>query len=323
MGEDLAEGILRGNMASLSKAITLVESKREKDRPRAWALLEELLPHTGQSLRIGISGPPGVGKSTFIEALGCLLIGRGHRVSVLAVDPTSPLGGGSIMGDKIRMEKLSREEGAFIRPSPTAQGADNSITAVTRESILLCEAAGYDIIFVETVGVGQSEYRVADMVDCFILLVLPHAGDGIQGIKRGILELAHIIVVNKADGPLEEEVQRALLVYRQGLEGIPGPREECGGPAVVASSSLDENKTALVWEKIEEFRKRAIESGYFHSNRQRQQEGWMEDIMERILWERLDRMKREDPLCLRLKSRVREGQITPLGAAKELWDHFL
>lgn len=321
MGHDLAQHILRGDLASLAKAITLVESKKQEDRGRAQSLLEELLPHTGNSLRIGISGPPGVGKSTFIEAVGPLFVEKGYKVSVLAVDPTSPLGGGSIMGDKLRMEKLSRKKGAFIRPSPTASGPEASITGVTRESMLLCEAAGFDVILVETVGVGQAEYRVEGMVDCFVLLVLPHGGDGIQSIKRGILELADIIVVNKVDGILEEEGERVSFIYKQALEGARRPKE-FWPPPVMTCSSLDEGKTTLVFETIERFRKMANDSGYFHKNRKYQQERWMEDTMDHILWERLYKIKTEDPLYLRLKSQVREGQTTPLRAAKELMDHL-
>ena len=211
-----AEAILTGDRRALAKAITLVESQRPHDVEAAQTLLKSLLPHTGNSIRIGITGVPGVGKSTFIEAFGQHVIEQGHRLAVLAVDPSSPVAGGSILGDKTRMEALSREEAAFIRPSPAGR-ALGGVAFKTRESLLLCEAAGFDIILVETVGVGQSEHQVAGMVDFFLLLMLPGGGDELQGIKKGILELADAIVVNKADGSSESLARTTQQHYRSAM----------------------------------------------------------------------------------------------------------
>ncbi|MDP5071718.1 MAG: methylmalonyl Co-A mutase-associated GTPase MeaB, partial [Congregibacter sp.] len=221
------QSILAGNRRALAKAITLTESSLPAHRNQAQALLETLLPHTGRSIRIGISGVPGVGKSTFIESFGLLLLSAGHRVAVLAVDPSSPLAGGSIMGDKTRMERLSREEHAFIRPTPSG-GTLGGVAQKTRETMLLCEAAGYDIIIVETVGVGQSEFQVAGMVDFFMLLMLPGGGDELQGIKKGIVELADALVINKSDGESEgiaaatqSQYQSALSLLRSDAHWTP------------------------------------------------------------------------------------------------------
>ena len=211
-----AEAILTGDRRALAKAITLVESQRPQDVETAQRLLKRVLPHTGNSIRIGITGVPGVGKSTFIEAFGQHVIEQGHRLAVLAVDPSSPVAGGSILGDKTRMEALSREEAAFIRPSPAGR-ALGGVAFKTRESLLLCEAAGFDIILVETVGVGQSEHQVAGMVDFFLLLMLPGGGDELQGIKKGILELADAIVVNKADGSSESLARTTQQHYRSAM----------------------------------------------------------------------------------------------------------
>ncbi|MFZ5603690.1 MAG: methylmalonyl Co-A mutase-associated GTPase MeaB, partial [Pseudomonadota bacterium] len=210
------EALLQGNRRALAKAITLTESKLDSHRQEAQQLLESLLPHTGNSIRIGITGIPGVGKSTFIEAFGLHLIRAGKKVAVLAVDPSSPITGGSILGDKTRMEVLSQQENAFIRPSPSG-GALGGVAQKTRESMLLCEAAGYDVILVETVGVGQSEYEVASMVDFFLVLMLPNAGDELQGIKKGILELADAIVINKADGAARAMADQARHHYNNAL----------------------------------------------------------------------------------------------------------
>ncbi len=210
------DGIRQGNRRALAKAITLVESKLDEHRHDAQKILEQVLPETGNSIRIGITGIPGVGKSTFIEAFGLYLIEQGKKVAVLAVDPSSPIAGGSILGDKTRMELLSRQEEAFIRPSPS-EGALGGVAQKTRETMLLCEAAGYDVILVETVGVGQSEYQVAGMVDFFMVLMLPNAGDELQGIKKGIMELADALVINKADGESENLAQQTRSHYQSAM----------------------------------------------------------------------------------------------------------
>src|SRR5210317_848327 len=216
MSEFDLDNLLSGNRRALAKAITLVESKLTAHREQAQGILEQVLPDTGNSIRIGITGVPGVGKSTFIEAFGLYLISQGKRVAVLAVDPSSPIAGGSILGDKTRMEMLSREQAAFIRPSPS-EGALGGVAQKTRESMLLCEAAGYDVILVETVGVGQSEYQVAGMVDFFMLMLLPGGGDELQGIKKGIVELAHALVINKADGDALGTAQNTRTQYASAL----------------------------------------------------------------------------------------------------------
>ena len=208
---------ISGDRRSLAKAITLIESSRPEDNTQAQHFLEKILPHTGKSLRVGITGVPGVGKSTFIESFGLFLINKGFKVAVLAIDPSSPISGGSILGDKTRMEQLSQNENAFIRPSPSL-GFLGGVAQKTRETILLCEAADFDYVLVETVGVGQSEYEVADMVDFFMVLMLPNAGDELQGIKKGILELADCVVINKADGDILPQAERTLAQYTSAME---------------------------------------------------------------------------------------------------------
>jgi LAO/AO transport system kinase len=212
-----ADKIVLGDRRSLAKAITLIESSRPEDNKAAQTLLEKLLPHSGKSLRLGITGVPGVGKSTFIESFGLFLINKGHKVAVLAVDPSSPISGGSILGDKTRMEVLSQNENAFIRPSPSL-GFLGGVAQKTRESILLCEAAGFDFVIVETVGVGQSEFDLADMVDFFLVLMLPNAGDELQGMKKGILELADAVIINKADGNFLPQANQTMAQYSSAME---------------------------------------------------------------------------------------------------------
>ncbi|RJF88125.1 methylmalonyl Co-A mutase-associated GTPase MeaB [Oleomonas cavernae] len=248
----LADGILAGQRRALARAITLVESTRADHRAQASRLLERLLPATGRSIRVGFSGPPGVGKSTFIEAFGTHLVRAGHKVAVLAVDPSSSLSGGSILGDKTRMETLAREANAFIRPSPSS-GTLGGVTRRTREAMLLLEAAGFDVVFIETVGVGQSETAVADMVDLFVLLASPAGGDDLQGIKRGIMELADLLVVTKADGDLAQPAQRAAAELRAALH-LMRPKVSCWRPKVLTVSSVAARGLDEVWAVIGEFR---------------------------------------------------------------------
>src|SRR5210317_1818887 len=236
MSEFDLEPLLSGNRRALAKAITLVESKLERHREQAQGILEQVLPHSGNSIRIGITGVPGVGKSTFIEAFGLYLIEQGKRVAVLAVDPSSPIAGGSILGDKTRMEELSRREEAFIRPSPS-EGTLGGVAQKTRETMLLCEAAGFDVILVETVGVGQSEHQVAGMVDFFLVLMLPGGGDELQGIKKGIVELADAIVINKADGDSETIARTTQQHYRSALGLLK--HASFWQPQVLACSALN------------------------------------------------------------------------------------
>jgi len=245
---DLADGIRRGDRRALAQAITLVESTRADHRTRAAHVLDTVLSSTGSAIRVGISGTPGAGKSTLIEALGTDLTGAGHRVAVLAVDPSSSVSGGSILGDKTRMESLARDPNAFIRPSPTA-GHLGGVARRTREASLLCEAAGFDVVLIETVGVGQSETAVAEMVDCFVVLVAPGGGDDLQGIKRGILELADVIVVNKADGDLRPAAERALADHRSVLQ-LMRPKHEGWTVPVIAVSALEGRGIDDVWQQI-------------------------------------------------------------------------
>ena len=267
----LVEGLLRGERRALAKAITLVESARADHQRRAGALVETLLAHTGRALRIGISGVPGVGKSTFIEALGIHLLERGHRVAVLAVDPSSSVSGGSILGDKTRMERLSQRLEAFIRPSPSA-GTLGGVAQKTREAMLLCEAAGFDVVIVETVGVGQSETAVAGMTDAFVLLQLPNAGDELQAIKKGVVELADLIVINKADTDARaaalarSQIRTALAMIRH-----PSPNWT---PPVLTLSALEARGIDEFWREIERFRGVMERSGEFEAKRRRQALDW-------------------------------------------------
>jgi LAO/AO transport system kinase len=238
-------GVRAGNVAVLARALTLIESSSPRHQPLAEDLLTRLLPHTDRAIRVGITGAPGAGKSTFIEALGLHLVGRGLRVAVLAVDPSSGLSGGSILGDKTRMPRLAASPAAYIRPSPSA-GTLGGVARKTRESMLVCEAAGYDVVLIETVGVGQSETVVADMTDCFLALMLPGAGDELQGIKRGLLELVDVIAVNKADGPTVAAAELAAQQYRTALQPLAGRREDA--PPVLTCSALYGQGVEAVWE---------------------------------------------------------------------------
>src|SRR5512133_1462581 len=273
----LVDGVLAGQRRALAKAITLVESTRADHQQRAQHVLNALLPRTGGAVRLGISGVPGAGKSTFIEALGVWLIERGHRLAVLAVDPSSTVSGGSILGDKTRMELLSQREEAFIRPSPSA-GSLGGVAEKTREAMLLCEAAGYDVIIVETVGVGQSETTVAGMVDMFCLLQLPNAGDDLQAIKKGIVEIADIVVINKADiDPAATEVTRAQ--WRNALHMLR-PASPRWSPPVIALSALHKEGIADFWEQVEKYQAALKPTGEFQQKRQHQSLSWMWQLIE-------------------------------------------
>jgi LAO/AO transport system kinase len=306
-----------GDRRSLAKAITLAESSREPDRALAQDILEQCLPYTGDSVRIGITGIPGVGKSTFIEAFGLHLLSLGKRVAVLAVDPSSPIAGGSILGDKTRMEELSRQEAAFIRPSP-ASGTLGGVAQKTRESILLCEAAGYDVILVETVGVGQSEYQVAGMVDFFMVLMLPNAGDELQGIKKGIMELADALVINKADGEtlnLAEQTRRHYSAALGLLRHAPHWQ-----PRVTTCSSTEGRNIDDLWDMITEFQAAATECGAFGDRRERQARDWMHQLIDEMLKQRLRGNPRVRELMPRLEAQVVAREITPYKAASLILD---
>jgi LAO/AO transport system kinase len=307
--------LLQGNRRALAKAITLTESKLDSHRQQAQELLESLLPHTGNSIRIGITGIPGVGKSTFIEAFGLYLIKQGKKVAVLAVDPSSPITGGSILGDKTRMEVLSQQNSAFIRPSPSG-GTLGGVAQKTRESMLLCEAAGYDVILVETVGVGQSEYEVASMVDFFLVLMLPNAGDELQGIKKGILELADAIVVNKADGAARQMAEQTRQHYSNALGILQ--HSAFWQPRVLLCSALENHNIDTIWAMIDEYRNKAQDAGVFAHKRSRQNQEWM----WRLVHELIDRRLKHDPhakaVCDAMQNKVIAAQTTPYIAAHRI-----
>ena len=304
-----------GNRRSLAKAITLVESTLERHRQEAQQVLEQLLPHSGNSIRIGITGIPGVGKSTFIEAFGLHLISLGKKVAVLAVDPSSPIAGGSILGDKTRMELLSRESNAYIRPSPS-QGALGGVAQKTRETMLLCEAAGYDVVLVETVGVGQSEYQVAAMVDFFMVLMLPNAGDELQGIKKGIIELADALVVNKADGESINLAQQTQRHYQNALHLLKP--NSFWSPQVVSCSAQNNEKIDAVWSMVCDFHQQALANDVFDSNRSKQNEAWMKSLLFELLQQKLMNNPAVKKLLPTLQKKVIDGETTPLTAARTL-----
>ena len=309
------DALLTGNRRALAKAITLVESRREDDREASQQLLNGLLPRTGNSIRIGITGVPGVGKSTFIESFGMALIERGHRVAVLAVDPSSPIAGGSILGDKTRMEQLSRRPEAFIRPSP-AGSALGGVALKTRESLLLCEAAGYDVVLVETVGVGQSEHQVAGMVDFFLVLMLPGGGDELQGIKKGILELADAIVINKADGPSEAMANTTRQHYRGAMSLLKHP--SFWQPEVLTCSALEHRGVADIWAMIERYRAEAQDNGTLQQKRADQNLAWMRQLIDELLRMRLTQDANVRSTLPSIERKVKDEQLTPLAAALDV-----
>ncbi len=312
----LAEQVARGERAALARAITLIESRRPDHRRRAEALLQTLLPRTGNAVRVGITGVPGVGKSTTIDALGSHLTAAGHKVAVLAVDPSSTRTGGSILGDKTRMARLGTDPNAFIRPSPSG-GTLGGTAAKTRETMLLCEAAGFDVVLVETVGVGQSETAVADLTDTFLVLMLPGAGDELQGIKKGVLELADIVAVNKADGDNLPRARAAAGEYRAALH-LLGARQPFWSPRVLTYSALTDDGVAQVWEAVLDHRKAAEAAGALAATRQAQQVRWMWTLLQ----ERLAEKVRTDPAIKArlpgLERSVADGTLAPTIAANEI-----
>ena len=315
------EGVRSADRASIGRAITLVESNLPEHREMAQELLTELLPLAGSSHRIGITGVPGVGKSTFIETLGSTLTGRGRRVAVLAVDPTSSRTGGSILGDKTRMTTLANDPSAFVRPSPTS-GELGGVTRMTRETMLICEAAGYDVVLVETVGVGQSETVVADMVDFFLVLMLPGAGDELQGIKKGILELADMIAVNKADGPNANAAEAAAREYEIALH-LTAPASPLWSPPVLTCAGLTGAGVNELWEKVEEHRSILSEAGELEGRREQQNVRWMWSMLDDRLNDRLRSHPSVRTLLPELESQVRAGTTTPVSAVDQLLEAFL
>jgi len=313
---DLAAALRRGERAALARAITLVESTRTDDRAAARRLIQAILDNTGQAIRIGITGVPGVGKSTTVDTLGTYLTGRGHRVAVLAVDPSSQRTGGSILGDKTRMARLAADPNAFIRPSP-ASGTLGGVAAKTRETMLLCEAAGYDVILVETVGIGQSETAVADMTDFFLVLMLPGAGDELQGIKKGVLELADMIAVNKADGDNIARAKAAAAEYRAALH-ILTPRTATWTPPVLTYSALANTGIAELWDRILEHRERTTASSELTARRRDQQIKWFWSLLEARLMERLRSDPRLREKVKTIEAAVGAGTVSPGLAADEV-----
>jgi len=318
--EALARGVLAGERAQVARAITLVESVRSADAPRARALLELLAPHAGKAHRVGLSGVPGVGKSTLVDALGLQLVEAGHRVAVLAVDPSSTLSGGSILGDKSRMSRLAVADAAFIRPSPSATSL-GGVARRTREAMTVVEAAGYDVVLVETVGVGQSEVAVAGMVDTFVVLLLPGAGDELQGIKKGILELADIVAVNKCDGEKVKEARAAVSDHSAALRYLR-PRDARWTPRVLAVSGATGAGLDELWEAITAHRATLAADGELEAQRRRQQERWVWALIEEGL---LEAFRAHPSVRAELKSTladVQAGTLQPSHAADRLLGVF-
>jgi LAO/AO transport system kinase len=315
--ESNLKALRAGNRRALAKAITLVESTRDSDREGAQQVLEQALPYTGNSIRIGITGIPGVGKSTFIEAFGLHLIAQGKRVAVLAVDPSSPIAGGSILGDKTRMEELSRREEAFIRPSPAGTTL-GGVAQKTRETMLLCEAAGYDVILVETVGVGQSEYQVAGMVDFFMVLMLPNAGDELQGIKKGIMELADALVINKADG---ESMNLANMTKKHYTAAMTLMKHALHwAPQVMTCSALTGESIGAVWDMVSEFENVSRKEDTLQTKRDNQARDWMYHLVNELLQLKLKSNSEAKALLPKLEQQVVQGEITPYTAARRIMD---
>jgi LAO/AO transport system kinase len=319
--QHIADGVRTGDIRALAKAITLIESRNPDHSRAATTLLDELLPNSGQSIRVGISGVPGVGKSTLIEALGLMLIDQGHRIAILAVDPSSQLTGGSILGDKTRMELLSREKNAFIRPSPSGDNL-GGVARKTRETMLLCEAAGYDVIIVETVGVGQSEITVASMVDFFLLLQLSNAGDELQGIKKGVMEIADAILINKAEGENRPGAELARRQYENALHLLRPKSKNWQVPALLCSALHNEG-IREIWQTIERFAATMRHSGEFAEKRRLQANDWMWTLVTNELKDLFLRDKNVAALLPQVQAGVGQGITTPSAAARRLLEAFI
>ncbi|KAA0101252.1 methylmalonyl Co-A mutase-associated GTPase MeaB [Mycolicibacterium sp. P1-18] len=315
---ELASAIRGGDRSALPRAITLVESTRADHRENAQRLLMELMPDAGKAVHVGITGVPGVGKSTIIEALGMSLIEQGHRVAVLAVDPSSTRTGGSILGDKTRMARLAVHPDAYIRPSPTS-GTLGGVAKATRETIVLLEAAGYDVVLVETVGVGQSEVTVANMVDTFVFLTLARTGDQLQGIKKGVLELADVVVVNKADGRHATEAKAAAREL-SGAIRLLYPRETLWRPPVLTASALEGTGLTELWATVLEHRRVLTEEGEFDARRSRQQVEWMWSMVRDAVLDKVSSNAGVKAVRADVEQRVRDGLLTPALAAQQILD---
>lgn len=318
--EELVDGVLSGRRDVLARAITLVESSNNEHRTLAKDLLNRLLPHSGKSIRVGISGVPGVGKSTFIEALGMHLVRDAHKVAVLAIDPSSSRSGGSILGDKTRMQQLSAEANAYIRPSPTA-GALGGVTRMTRETMLLCEAAGFDTILVETVGVGQSEISVAAMVDFYLVLMLPGAGDELQGIKKGVLEIADMLAVNKADPGADTIAQNAATAYQRALH-IMSPQSPNWTPPVMTCSALHQIGLQEIWSQVLNFKNKLGATGEFEEKRTRQKIDWLWSLIEQQLMQDIRQHPALTDALKHAQAQVADGELTAGAAADEVIEQY-
>ena len=315
---EYVEGVRSGDRAVLGRALTLIESNRPEHQDLAQDMLRELLPHTGRAIRVGLTGVPGAGKSTFVETLGTRLTGEGHRVAVLAVDPSSGVSGGSILGDKTRMAKLANDPAAFVRPSPSG-GALGGVARKTRESMLVCEAAGYDVVVVETVGVGQSETQVAEMTDVFCALLLAGAGDELQGIKRGLLELVDVITINKADGPEEE---RAVRAARQ-LEGALHIFRGGDDVPVLTCSALRDVRVDRVWKAVVDLHQQRHQSGALDERRRAQAVRWMWALIDEQVARRLHHDPGTRDVAREVEAAVREGRLPAVEAAVRVVDRLL
>ena len=318
--DEYVEGILAGNITTLSQAITLVESNNPAHYAQAQQIIERCLPHAGKSVRIGITGVPGAGKSTFIEAIGNMVTSLRHKLAVLAIDPSSERSGGSILGDKTRMESISSNPKVFIRPSPSA-GSLGGVARKTRETIVLCEAAGFDVVFIETVGVGQSETAVHSMVDMFMLLQISGAGDELQGIKRGIMEMADMMVITKADGENIHKAELAKTQYQGALRLFPVP-ESGWRPKVYTCSAYTKTGLEEVWKGVEEFLDFIQANGYFTHNRNRQNKYWMYETIDEVLKNSFYHNPQIEPRITELEQKVLDAKVSSFVAAHELLELY-
>ncbi|MDR2816821.1 MAG: methylmalonyl Co-A mutase-associated GTPase MeaB [Proteiniphilum sp.] len=318
---EFVEGILQGNITILSQAVTLVESSKHEHLQLAQEIIEKCLPHAGNSVRIGITGVPGAGKSTSIDAFGMYLLGKGHKLAVLAIDPSSERSKGSILGDKTRMEELAREKNAFIRPSPAA-GSLGGVARKTRETIILCEAAGFDTVFVETVGVGQSETAVHSMVDFFLLIQLAGTGDELQGIKRGIMEMADGIIINKADGDNLEKARLAASQFRNALHLFP-PADSGWTPKVLTYSGYYKLGIREIWKMIDEYTSYTKQNGYFYLKRNEQSKYWMYESINEALRNAFYNHPAVVSILKETEQQVLNNEISSFVAAKQMMDRFL
>lgn len=319
--QDYVQAILKGDIIVLSQAITLVESNNAEHQKVAQQIVNACLPHSGKSIRVGVTGTPGVGKSTFVEAMGEYVTGLGKRLAVLAIDPSSQISHGSILGDKTRMETLANNKNAFIRPSAAGDSL-GGVARKTRETITLCEAAGFDVIFVETVGVGQSEVAVHSMVDFFLLLLLPGAGDELQGIKRGVVEMADMIAINKADGNNLAKAKESRRAYSNGLHLFPAKNSGWTAQAMICSAT-ENTGIVEIWQSISQYQQFTTKNDYFNKNRKAQAQYWLNETIQNVLKQRFENNILIKENLEKIKNKVQNGEITPFAGAEFLMNLFL